>query len=40
MIARSFKELAEQSASIQDMLVKKNSKSLGFVETKIGDWTW
>lgn len=26
MIARSFKELAEQSASIQDMLVKKNSK--------------
>lgn len=23
MIARSFKELAEQSASIQDMLVKK-----------------
>lgn len=26
MIARSFKELAEQSASIQDVLVKKNSK--------------
>lgn len=40
MIARSFKELAEQSASIQDVLVKKNSKSFSFVKTKIGDWTW